>query len=541
MAMLKSNTQDFAVHATYTETEEPAWDVQDYFPLTSTLSSTLSTDETYFGQFDERYAEFPQKSTADRTFSRGDTRVVLSLDGGGVRGLSTLLILRSLMKMIATIETNRWPVASTSADSPQIEKRRVAEEFQKLRRKLDRGHGSVEGYGHSEDSLTANFLPCHYFDYIAGTSTGGLIAAMLGRLWMSVDRTLKEFNDLTERVYGLRYRSKVKKAKLKLRLGRSPDEKVKDLMRARFGTESLQSDRDRCKTIICSFEQISDSTSSRTTSSLSPFLFRSYTLGQSSSTAASYSVSDVLRASGCSPYYPSFVRLDKQHEFFDAGFQWTNPTGEVFEELQVNGLTPPTSILSIGCGYVKPKPHESAKSVTNQSRMTKTSVRLNKALWTNSEKVHGFMEEKSKELAIAYHRLNVPLDLSTVTTEHRDSWREEVRALRKEIEAVTQEYLSRTDVRETLEDFAKTLVELRRERSLTPGWEAFAFGIRYQCTFAGECAFKDRKMSRDELEAHLRDHHGVRHLDHDDDAEIRMLVDQGRVRSDELEGKMTRS
>jgi len=62
---------------------------------------------------------------------------VLTFDGGGVRGLSSLLILREIME---TIERK------TDADETP--------------------------------------LPCEYFDLIGGTSTGGLIAIMLGRLGM---------------------------------------------------------------------------------------------------------------------------------------------------------------------------------------------------------------------------------------------------------------------------------------------------------------------------------------------------------------------
>jgi patatin-like phospholipase/acyl hydrolase len=62
---------------------------------------------------------------------------ILALDGGGVRGLSSLLIVRKLMKEIQRIKG---------------------------------------------DSQTP--LPCQYFDLICGTSTGGLIAIMLGRLRM---------------------------------------------------------------------------------------------------------------------------------------------------------------------------------------------------------------------------------------------------------------------------------------------------------------------------------------------------------------------
>jgi len=62
---------------------------------------------------------------------------ILALDGGGVRGLSSLVILREIM-----------------------------EEMQRLAK------------------LNETPRPCDYFDLIGGTSTGGLIAIMLGRLKM---------------------------------------------------------------------------------------------------------------------------------------------------------------------------------------------------------------------------------------------------------------------------------------------------------------------------------------------------------------------
>ncbi|KIW15832.1 hypothetical protein PV08_05882 [Exophiala spinifera] len=81
---------------------------------------------------------------------------LLSLDGGGVRGLSTLYILRALMQRLN-------------------DERREA--------KL----GSVK--------------PCEIFDLIGGTSTGGLIAIMLGRLEMSVDECIDAYKELMKTVF----------------------------------------------------------------------------------------------------------------------------------------------------------------------------------------------------------------------------------------------------------------------------------------------------------------------------------------------------
>ncbi|KAF4964394.1 hypothetical protein FSARC_7659 [Fusarium sarcochroum] len=78
---------------------------------------------------------------------------VLSLacsDGGGVRGLSSLYILRHLMKRI------------DSRNPPK---------------------------------------PCDYFDIIGGTSTGGLIAIMLGRLRMSIADCIKKYEELSDDVF----------------------------------------------------------------------------------------------------------------------------------------------------------------------------------------------------------------------------------------------------------------------------------------------------------------------------------------------------
>ena len=74
---------------------------------------------------------------------------ILSLDGGGVRGISSLFILNALMDEI---------------------KLKLIDEFKPL-------------------EPIPTLRPCEFFDLICGTSTGGLIAIMLGRLEMVLTPT----------------------------------------------------------------------------------------------------------------------------------------------------------------------------------------------------------------------------------------------------------------------------------------------------------------------------------------------------------------
>ena len=80
---------------------------------------------------------------------------VLCLDGGGVRGLSSLLILRDIMI--------------------------------RLQRQCN---------------LKEVPLPCEVFDLICGTSTGGIIALMLGRLHMSIEEAINGYIDFSRTVFG---------------------------------------------------------------------------------------------------------------------------------------------------------------------------------------------------------------------------------------------------------------------------------------------------------------------------------------------------
>ncbi|KAJ6437506.1 reverse transcriptase [Purpureocillium lavendulum] len=86
---------------------------------------------------------------------------LLSLDGGGVRGLSSLYILRGVMKLLN-------------------------------HERKEKGLPLVK--------------PCEIFDLIGGTSTGGLIAIMLGRLEMDVDECITAYSDLMESVFNERLR-----------------------------------------------------------------------------------------------------------------------------------------------------------------------------------------------------------------------------------------------------------------------------------------------------------------------------------------------
>jgi predicted acylesterase/phospholipase RssA len=87
---------------------------------------------------------------------------LLALDGGGVRGLSSLMVLDDLMESIA-----------------QEEKR----------------------IGKRAKSDTTPLKPCDYFDLIGGTSTGGIISILLSRLRLDCKQCIRIYTKLAEEIF----------------------------------------------------------------------------------------------------------------------------------------------------------------------------------------------------------------------------------------------------------------------------------------------------------------------------------------------------
>lgn len=129
---------------------------------------------------------------------------LLALDGGGVRGLSSLMILRRLMETI------------DPASPPK---------------------------------------PCDYFDMIGGTSTGGLIAIMLGRLKMNVNDCINAYTSLSNKVFEKKSHRVTIKGKIQGRFDAAELERaVEQILKDHgFGQDTLLKDSPdaSCKVYVC--------------------------------------------------------------------------------------------------------------------------------------------------------------------------------------------------------------------------------------------------------------------------------------------------
>ncbi|KAE9970778.1 hypothetical protein EG327_010154 [Venturia inaequalis] len=100
---------------------------------------------------------------------------LLSLDGGGVRGLSSLLIIQDLMQKVALEEKRLRIRPRDNNDLPH---------------------------------------PCDYFDLIGGTSTGGIIAILLGRLRLDVRDCIKIYLKMSAIIFRKDHSLRIGKAKI---------------------------------------------------------------------------------------------------------------------------------------------------------------------------------------------------------------------------------------------------------------------------------------------------------------------------------------
>ncbi|GME33040.1 Patatin/Phospholipase A2-related protein [Neofusicoccum parvum] len=341
----------------------------------------------------------PQRPRSVRTFASADDDysngsewartvkdpwdpAILTLDGGGIRGYSSLLMVQQLMHEIAEWER-------------KLEMEEAAEAA--TRRKDGTSTPPFEPRIFNEDEL----LPAHYFDFIYGTSTGGLIATMLGRLRMSVPQCLELYRQTAPAMATIGILGVWKKTRILICLTATHNERVNE-------AHLLRTYDHRYINV--------------------PNYITLYNEG-----ADKLRIWEVTRATSAAPFYFKILEADIRGEimgFKDGGIRENNPAGAAWSEfVSLYGeQRNPALLLSIGTG----RPDESADgfasawpgpfgtSAMMKKVAEKFAVFKNVLIkYTEGEEQHRAMVRIAKGENTWYKRLNVDHGLEKMKL---DNW-----------------------------------------------------------------------------------------------------------------------
>ncbi|KIV86105.1 hypothetical protein PV11_01740 [Exophiala sideris] len=311
---------------------------------------------------------------------------LLALDGGGVRGLSALMILEQLMQ---TIDSENPP------------------------------------------------KPCEYFDMIGGTSTGGLIAIMLGRLEMTVDECIEAYLSLSDQIFQKKAHRVNTQGKIQGRFdSKKLEDAIKEVVRKRKLPEDtlLKSVGDApCKVFVCATSKETSETvclTSYKSSRGSCDLFESTKIWEACrATAAASSFFDPI----------SIGRYGE--EFVDGATGANNPVWELWNQAQaVYGPEPLEDslacLVSIGTGV----PFLTAFR-DDVLHIHKTLIAMSTETEQTAERFRRSKVGLDKENR--YHRFNVSRGLEGVGLEESKK--------RKEIAAATRRYIASQEVVKQME------------------------------------------------------------------------------------------
>ncbi|KAF3058263.1 Calcium-independent phospholipase A2-gamma [Daldinia childiae] len=287
---------------------------------------------------------------------------ILSLDGGGIRGMSSILILQEIMENIRRIH-----------------------------------------------NLQQAPRPCEYFDLIGGTSTGGIIAMMLGRLGMTVEDCIDAYRSLAKKAFTPKRRllplplspsGAYSAASLKVATEEVVKAQCKDEMCTLRGTCSHADAlfrNDACvKTVVLAMTK--ENVDAR------PTLFRTY---DKASGFRDCKIWEAVRATSAASTFFKSIRCGRDNiEFIDAALGYNNPCEVLIEEAQKQfPKARQMYVLSIGTGL----------GAVGTIKNTRTSILTAlKSISTTSKKVADRLDEKYGSTG-QYYRFNVDRGLEDVT------------------------------------------------------------------------------------------------------------------------------
>lgn len=319
----------------------------------------------------------------------------LSLDGGGVRGLSSLIILKRVMDILGA----------------------------KMKRQ--------------------DLQPYQYFDLIGGTSTGGIIALMLGRMRMSIDDCINEYQRLGSIVFG------------KPRNGEYMfDEKVlvretKAVVAKYLGKEDAPLldplGDDACNTVVYTIPY--QNAVQQTATAL-----RSYINEDKDPRPKAWTIWEAVRATSAAlTVFEPFVHgpPGKEVRYMDAGFGYNNPSDLILQEarslwegdhyLTLNSDVGIFLSLGTGMGHIVRMDNDSViQTVTAKFRAPIKAVDAMKQIVTGTNRIHRIVADQFGSNSIRYYRFNVDQGLEGVKLfDHKR---------REDMEVDTDAYLEKFEV-----------------------------------------------------------------------------------------------
>jgi len=317
---------------------------------------------------------------------------LLALDGGGVRGLSALMILQQLME---TIDPENPP------------------------------------------------KPCEFFDMIGGTSTGGLIAVMLGRLKMSIDDSIDAYLSLSDRVFQKKRHRATIKGNIQ---GRFDSEELARAVKEVVIAQNLKEDvllkdvsDNACKVFVCA-------TSKETSETVCLTSYRSPRGG--GDLLNSVQIWEACRATSAASTFFDPITVGRFNEgFVDGATGANNPVWEVWNQAQLLWGPQPLEnkikcLVSIGTGVPSLKPFQDDVFHIGNTLL---------AIATETEQMaERFRRDKSYlDDRGQYYRFNVDRGLEDIGLEESKK--------RKEIAAATRRYVGSQGVFKQMQACAGSL------------------------------------------------------------------------------------
>ncbi|KAK1776796.1 acyl transferase/acyl hydrolase/lysophospholipase, partial [Copromyces sp. CBS 386.78] len=326
---------------------------------------------------------------------------LLALDGGGIRGVSELIILDKIMKRVQEIE-----------------------------------------------GLSEIPKPCDYFHIMGGVSTGGLVAILLGRFRMSTTEALAQydifaksiFRRANRRHFGVAISSKFHTEPLVAA--------VKGVTQEHGSGELLRDpvERPLGKAFVCAMPNVDQGVARR---------FRTYS--SDDDWDKNVEIWQAARATTAAPGYfePMTIKGGGENPidevFIDAAMGLNNPADEVLNEagLRFHKSSKLGCLLSLGTG-TRIKTLKFAHGL----KFAKNAVTNMKEIVTSSETVHVLLEGRFKNFTKTYFRFSVPDAAETIPMDDYKKM--------KPLKVMTEEYLN-AQAKERIEEVAQILAKRKTE------------------------------------------------------------------------------